>query len=384
MSDDFAQVTVGGPAGTIAPATQLVTGDGEDVLLFNSSTVNTVYLTAQNAYTSTDAGTLRVTPLGPQQSVVFNGDKDVFGVCPLGTTAVVFCYPSATNYTPFNTTQSLFNTGNPGSGPYFTIPANTFNYQVFSGDVSRWNSYDLSLYAYGTPQNSGSAQALQISLSWYDVPYTTASPPSAIFVENWYCYIGTAKLTNDFNLMAANGPMHGQYMTVTITNIGSSPVSVDWFNLFASPRTVPYSDWRQDSSNLAAVNLLQLNGLSPALDTETAGTGFENILVSIPNQVFGTGLQFIPMPLYSGPVSMNWSVNTQALVNAPVLVALTTQTGGELVAGTACPGVIDSFSNTIGVQDRHSFNFPRAPVILIVNPGANSMIQFSAIAQQAA
>lgn len=374
---DFAQVTVGGPAGTIAPATVLVNGNGQDVLLYNTDTSNAVYLTANNSYMSGDAGSLNVTPLGPLQSVVFNGELDVYGVCAIGTSAVVNVYPSATNYTPYAAATTLFDTGPPNGSPYFTIPAFSSK-TIFSGDVTLWNSYDLTLYAYGTPGNTGSAQALSLTFRWFD---KQISPP--VFEEVWYTYIANQapNLVDPETLdsLAANGPLHGKFMTLTVTNSGTTPINIGWFSLYASPRTVPYSDWRQ---NPASLGNLALKGLT---SEEGPYFGFENVLASQPGVTFGAvGPAFIPLPLYSGPVAINWQVSTAALLNMATLVALTTQQGGDLIAGTACPGVIDSLSNTVNQQDRHITNFPRCPVILIINPAATSSILFSAVSQQAA
>ena len=96
--------------------------------------------------------------------------------------------------------------------------------------------------------------------------------------------------------------MHGHYMSIVMRNPGNAAIGIQWLRLFGSPRTLNVSDWRQ---NIAQEGV-QDHTLNQLPQTIIAGNGYDNTLVD-PGELTPfsqTGVQFIPMNLYSGPI--NW------------------------------------------------------------------------------
>lgn len=378
----FTVVTVG-PSGTgvnIAPATQLVTAGSGDVLVFNTDTTNSVYLTEQSAYTSADSGTPRVVPLGPQQSVVFSGDLDVYGVTAPGVSVNLNLYPSATNYTPWVGTTRLVGLGNTAVNTVaVNIPAGSAVPLISKIDVSLYNSYDVNLFAFAITGNSGSALTINLSFVWYD-DLASGIP---VYQEDWNPLLSASPwsagpITSENNPLAGSGPMHGKYLTVIASNIGATTnIELQWFNLYGSNRSMPYSQWRSDPATYPAVAISGLSPLSPPLTSD----GKANQLGYYANLAPGAGSNFAPLPLYAGPVHVQWSVNTGALSHTPVIVDLGTTLSGSVADNTA-NNLVWQGTNTINTPDSQTVIFPRSACALMVAPVATSQLSFSAIGQQ--
>jgi hypothetical protein len=320
----FTQITITAPqAGqSSAPATQVVEGDAAnplDVLIFNTSTTYPVYLSQDNYTTSVDAGTSRVTPLGPQESVVFTGELNVYAVALPGTTVVLNLYPSATNYTPFNGVTNLFAFGfnsNPAI-PVFNLAAGqnlavtvgtnlTLDNGPYAGaevlDVSQYTAYDLTTFMYDV---TDTVNTIDIKLIWYDDLVSGL----AVYQEDWWIWVASsANNLADGNPMVGTGPMHGKYLLTVINNsLGAAPVTVSWVVLFGSNRTVAKSDWRQTPGLTFSVNGANNNppagshwvnstmgDVTAAYDDVLADFVFENLAANMN--------YFFPLPLYNGNI----------------------------------------------------------------------------------
>ncbi len=292
-ASSFSQITVTAPKGSVAPATQIVDATGLDVLVYNTDTTNTVWL-SENNYTSTaDVGSNNVTPLGPQESVVFNGKLPVFAVCASGVTVVLNLYPSATNFTPFTQVTSLYSSLTPPAGTTFplTIAANGSFTPINLVDVSLYQSYDIGLLAIDASQaTSGHALAFNVTLTWYD-DLVSGVP---VFRESWNPWV--LQTQGSTPGIIGSGPMHGRYMTIVISNQTGFPFNLNFFNLFGSNRNVQLSDWRQNYGN--HVNDHTLTELS------TIDTGFENSLCDWEGALAISTGYLLPLHLYSGPASV--------------------------------------------------------------------------------
>jgi hypothetical protein len=300
----FNQVTVSSPAGVAAPATQLVESSGVDVLVFNTSTTVTVFLSAVNSALPSDAGTPVVSPLGPQQSIVFNGELDVFAVVAANLTAVLNLYPSATNYTPFVSVTTLFQFAT-GGGMFITILPGATVTLLNMADVSLYASYDLSMALINSGQGTiGSLLCARITLSWFD-DLVSGVP---VFQEIWNPWVVTSIPGVPPQGIIGSGPMHGKYFSVTIANPGVNSVAVSYANIFGSPRPSPVSDWRQYLNNSVKDSVLvNLFNTAICFDNNLADTqGPANLLANTS--------YLMPFGLYAGPVAYSLQLGAGIVV----------------------------------------------------------------------
>jgi hypothetical protein len=388
----FSQVSIGGPAGTTAPATQIIEASADkrfpvSVLVYNTSTTVTVWLCESNAYTSADAGTPNVSPLNPQSAIVFSGLLDVFAVSPSGQYATLYLFPSSISFNPQTLITPLVQAGTSNNGSVaFTVPASSFTVLLNHVDVTNFNSLDLNIYAYGPTNTVTGAESMQLCFYWYDSP----SSDIPIFEEDWWIYLGTTAIDGPIqgstlgtlNPLAGNTPMHGKYLSIVAFNIGTNatPISIQYFNLYGSPRLVPYSDWRQSPPALGNLNFanVPIDSTNPFPET-----GLDNCLASILANP-GTASSFAyPLPLYAGPVSVEFEVSGAVLTVNARLVTLNGVRGSEMAVNMTT-NILYEFSNTLNAMVTPTINFPRAPVVLMIEYAAASSILFTATGQQAA
>lgn len=244
-------------------------------------------------------------------------------------------------------------------------------------DVSLFSSYDIDGYVYASPSGSAGAPIVAlVQLQWYD----DNTSGITVFEEDWWIWVGRTSLPAGTTL-AGTGPMHGKFMslTVTIPNATSGAI-VQYMNIFGSPRTVPYSDWRQNLATLQP----QSSGIT--LLSNTAGSGFDNILAYVQGAALAAGaVIFIPIGLYAGPVyySINYS---QVPNNTLVIATLASLVSGQIVAGTGMPGVLLTDTAAAGAFTFGQLILPRAPCALVLHGNATTAgtITFTCIGQQAA
>lgn len=283
------------------------------------------------------------------------------------------------SWTNSNTQQitSLFSGGTFNGTSLISIAPGTPYMPLNLVDVSSFASYDINLYSIA--QSVGSIGAVicgQIQLQWFD-DQVSGIP---VFEEDWFYYAGRALLATGANPLAGCGPMHGRYMSVTISvpSGASFGMTLQYLNIFGSVRTVPYSDWRQN----AQVVLPETNGLAILA---SGGLSFDNVLTSISSGALGAGSKvWVPNGLYSGPAYyyIDFGSTPQAnicLVNTEGLIA------GQLVTGTSCPGQITNVAGTAGTSYNGTVLLPRAPTAWVIfGNAAASAVTVTMYAQQAA
>ena len=173
--------------------------------------------------------------------------------------------------------------------------------------------------------------------------------------------------------------MHGAYMTVNVSipDTCTSSATLQYFNLFGSPRSVPWSDWRQDA--------FQVNPQNNGLTIQSPGTsGYENSLCNAGNITLGAGSTvWIPCSLYAGPVYYRFQASA-APVNDPVIAAADNIRADGVIVGTGNPYVL---VNIPGDTAEHfgTFIAPRVPLYFVIHGNAAaSTFTFNMTGQQAA
>lgn len=283
--------------------------------------------------------------------------------------AVVNIIPSAGFILPGQTVNLYSNTATTNITPGATV---TFASLI---DVSKAQSCDIKLNAFSPSQATvGAALTSSLQLKWFD----DAAGNNLVYVEDVVFYLGNSAL--NAQALIGSAPIHGRYLTATVSNpstIASGVnTTVNNLTITGSYRTPVYSSWRQAVPAVTCTSVTVANLTTQGVPIFTGNLG------SINNQTPGTGLRVYLLPLYAGPVSYYWNVNTAALVNSGTLIDMSFVTSGNLAAGTSQSGLIKAFTNTLATIEALTVNFPRSPVGLVVNPAATSQIQFSAIGQQ--
>lgn len=255
------------------------------------------------------------------------------------------------------------------------VPAGGQYSPVTLVNVSQFASYDINLSVVASsPGSVGAALAVPVVIQWFDD--TVSNIP--VFEEDWWIWCGRAN-TAFTNTLAGCGPMHGQYMTVTIqNNFASFGVTVQYLNLFGSNRILSYSDWRQN------MLLVQPQSSGVTLQQSVIGDSFDNLLASINNANLGaSALVFVPLGLYSGPVYYRYQSSAVPLHNV-VIASVQGETGGSLVAGTGNTGVLVNLpADTL--EHEGTFFAPRSALAFIYQANAaGASLSFQAVAQQAA
>lgn len=176
--------------------------------------------------------------------------------------------------------------------------------------------------------------------------------------------------------------MHGRYMTVTVALAPSANTGMvlQWFNLFGSNRTMPYSDWRQQTT---AVNPQVFNMVLQAPSTEPI-FGYDNVLATISSiSLSANTVGFVPLNLYSGPVYYRLQASA-APANAPTLSVFGGLAGGQPIAGTGTPNILTSIGADANDHEGTIF-LPRAACALIIKAPASAITySFQVTGQQAA
>lgn len=292
--------------------------NGSPLTVINKDTTNIVWVgNVQNIM----PGQPNSIPLNPGDSQSFDGSISVYGVTA-GPSIVVAVVPGGNSYSP----GSLFITGNVTaditgpvtvSGPLDVIGQGGFvlggavapvfqssgsvniaansSIQPFNGvDVSNYNSYDLAMAAVDTSQATlGHALTFNVRLDWFD-DLITGIP---VFSEVWNPWVMGQTPTHPSQGIVGSGPMHGQYMSMTISNAASFVVALPYVNVFGSPRPIPLSDWRQSLGNhVTDQKFAKINSIN--------NLGSNNVLVDTGGlvAVVAGNSYMVPCGLYSGPV----------------------------------------------------------------------------------
>ena len=378
MSQAFRQYTVNNPPAGQYPTQVVFSTEGGSVLLFNDSTTVPVFVSHTPVFNLLSGD---FTDIAPQSSVVFDGSQDVFAVTQSGQQAIIKAYPSATQFTQSIGVTPLASIGSLAGSPGASIPGMTsYSLQPNSAsnyfDVSQFTSYDFTMFAV---EPTGAVPAVQVSFKYYD-DLVSGIP---VFEEDWWLWTGNGvPYTSPFPLsqpMAACGPIHGQYLTVNISNPhATTPVSLQYANLFGSTRTVPQSDWRQNSIVV-----------KPVIGTEnvsypTDGYGFDNDLGLAFGVTVASGARVIvPFCLYAGPAYLRFSASL-ASAAAPVVATMDGQ-ALPVVSGTGNRTIISQLPADTNDHEP-TLILPRKPCYLLVAGASSGTLSFTArlIAQQVA
>jgi hypothetical protein len=258
------------------------------------------------------------------------------------------------------------------------VPAN--NVAVFPAgqliSVGSYNSYDLAMSAVDTSQATpGHAICFSVTLTWYD-DLVSGVP---IFTEIWNPFVVSQNPSHPTQGIIGNGPMHGQYMTVAISNNAAFPLTLPYFNLFGSSRNVPQSDWRQGLGN----HVVDANFSPNISNTETS---FENVLLDtggLKAVTSGVGSYWIPMGMFSGYVGFYAQIGGGAAVSVAIVA----------VGNHAASNVSGSLSDSSGTLLNSSMGasnvfvdqlifLPRTACAMFVICGTSGTFGATVVAQQ--
>jgi len=253
-------------------------------------------------------------------------------------------------------------------------------------DVSNFLSYDIN-FQVGI-SNQGSATAAlgpYVQLIWYD-DLVSGIP---VFEEDWYPWgngvLGTAGLSAPSGIIGT-GPMHGRYMTISIQNVGSTLMQVNWMNVYGTNRPTPQSDWRQ---NLTDYQIAVFGFTNVGAGVTTS---FENALASSISAVGipSTPASIIPLALFAGPIYYDIAAGVSALAGTTTLVSINLlESGGVIHARQGSNVVWDdgaALSAAANVSIRGQTILPRAACALVCqgNAAGTSTLTWDFIAQQGA
>ncbi len=338
------------------------------ILFYNRDLTNNIYLSYQP---TVFVGAPNSVILNAQSSVTMDGSRTIYAIGANGAGPLQII-PGGTNYQTSNPPVSLLATLGSVNGVSSGNPVMLMSLIP----ILQYASYDINIYAYqASPGLANSPLGYEVQIQWFD-DLVSGIP---VFEEDWWLWAGRATLAN-LNTMGGSGPMHGLYMSVTISipNACTSALFIQYANVFGSERQVPYSDWRQN----AIASAPESNGLQ--LLAGINGAAFDNVLASCDSTALSTNSSFLPLGLYAGPVFLRYD-GAAALAHAPVLATIDGLVGGQLVQGTACPGVLWVIAGATGTEYEATIILPRAPCALMLQAtGSATSFSFKAIAQQAA
>ena len=308
MVADLDTVTLSSQAN---PTATLIVPAGQPCTLVNLSLTVTTYLGGTNAINIADASSGNgVAPLGPLNSLPFDGSEDVYGIVPAGQSATIAIYPSGTNWQPSPVQssqqliaaglataanqQSQLTTGAPLTSGFSIvsspIPSNTFLTGGGSSSVTIQNitrpGYVFTVYS----QNSSSGSTVPfvgVNFQWQD-----AASGLTIDEETWY-------INNPFSAPVnlpyfGKGPTKGNQLKITFTNYDPTTNANIFWNFAQSTQHIARDDWRgPPTSNLPVyVEPPDCDPYSLYLGGGNTGT-------------FGQGTQkAYLLPLYAGTVSI--------------------------------------------------------------------------------
>jgi hypothetical protein len=259
----------------------------------------------------------------------------------------------------------LFSSGSLSASSNIGTIAPSSGLQIFNLlNVSQFQSYDLNLYAYAvTPGASGSPIVMLVQLLWFD-DLVSGIP---VFEEQWWIWVGRAAASFSDN-MVATGPMHGQYMTVnlTIPTSATTNATLQYCNIFGSPRPQQWSDWRQDA--------FEVNPDASGITIVSPGTAsYENQLVSVPNTAIGAGATvWVPIGLYAGQAYYRFQASA-APQNAVCIVSAENLVAQQIIAGTGVAGPIVSSGPGEDANDHEGLIvLPRSVCFIAVHGNATA------------
>jgi hypothetical protein len=411
------------------PATLITDADGTSALITNTSSSVTCYIGDTNAI---EAGDLtRTVALAPGGAMNVDGSAAKYGICPAGQVAPLAVILGAISFNPGTLTiqgnvqatvagtvdvsgstvdlaggttidvagnvdvvgsGGFFPTGNTSTiaqqGTYsgataFTVAAGATHNIVSLVDVSNFSTYEISIEAYDTNQGvTGHDLTIPVTFSWYDD--TNSGIP--VYVEEWDIWIGnTAGSVNPGSGAAFGcGPMHGHYMTVSVSEVGGvGGYTVQFVNIYGSNRVLTRSNWRQAPPQMSSSGIT-FGAVIAGAENYT----INNILFSMSNASIANGsLLWFPCGLYSGFVW--WAYQPQQALGNDICLCVADprllQSGG-IVAGSAATAILTNDPVTAGTQTQKQLMLPRCPVYFVVrnNTGSAASLSATLVAQEVA
>lgn len=380
MTSSFSVVT----ANANYPGSLVVAGNPDvpqTVLIYNNDSTVPIFLADVNSINAGDIN--NSTPLLPKSSVTFDGTVDIYASTLTGQTAQLYIFPSGSSYSQGFGVTPLTQQGSipPGSGANLI---GKFYVQVLDlVDISNFSSYDLSAFFYDT---SGATSSVRIVLQWFD-DQVSGIP---VAEEDWWVWVSNSATfpATAFPLMGS-GPMHGRYMSVYIDNSnGNSSVEMQYLNIFGSPRTMTFSDWRSNPMIQSGPG-----GGTDLAGQNTIGSGFDNILGGVSGFTMPlAGNFYFNLGLYAGPAYFSITIGPNALAKNIVLAVANNNKrfngggGAESNTLTDFPAIGVANYNTLPSSGPGPGNIilPRSACALIFtgNTSAASTISFMVVGQQ--
>jgi len=258
---------------------------------------------------------------------------------------------------------SLFN-----SSGTATLAGGTTTSLVTLVPVNQYNSYDLSLLVVDALQGTANhSLTCQVTIAFYD-DLLTGIP---VFVETWNPWVKQT-FVGGLQGVIGTGPMHGQYMTITIANSSAFNVTLEYFNLYGSPRIVEISDWRMATNNHVTDNVL--------LPFTNFGSGFENVLGELSGEIaLGVNTYWLPLHLYSGPVS--WTLFATAAIHAVSINDIGTQNQLSGAVNNAI-GILADPQVTAAGSYFGTYNSPRSACALVIATTVAVSVEICVTGQQ--
>jgi len=251
------------------------------------------------------------------------------------------------------------------------------NFAYAALDLAGYTSFNVLVNAQSASQaTGGAALSVTMQVAFYD----DAGLTSLVYSESVSFWAGNS-LGNNIPLIGSV-PVHGRYCVLTFFNNGTaSNVNMTKIVVTGSFRSPVYSSWRQAAPVFTQVTI---TGVTVSSLNTPQNAPYSNTLGQI-NVTPGTGLRAYLLPLFSGPVFIEYQISGAALLNSPSIVDAAFATSGNVQAGINQPGIVwfgDNAVTTPGTIQRLTIMLPRSPCMLVVNPAATSNIFFSAVGQQ--
>ena len=335
------------------------------IQVINLSTSATVWI----GNTSTLTTSASSIPLLPGASSTFDGSVSIWGITSTGSGSVGIV-PGGISYSPGTSTQQLFSVSGvslSASGTLTPTPVSPIL------NVSNFASYDMVVNAFATSQGTLSASlTIGITLTWFDDPSGTVP----VYQETWETWL--ANNVNGIMPAYGSGSHHGAYFQVSAfqPSGGSTPVTISSITCYGSPRPLNGSSWRQTPPSQMT------SGVTMLLTAPYVESGQSNVLANFEIQMASTSLNWVPLPLASGPIFYSYSSNL-ALASNTVLASANQLVNGGIVGGGLTQGTIINFPNTASTQFTGQLINGRTPLYLVVKSAATTpLIEFFASASQ--
>lgn len=297
---------------------------------------------------SVTSGTVDATVTGPVDiasgSVTFtNSNIDVEGI---GGYITPGAYSLVLNDTSTHTVAA-------SGGTYTTLIYNMQDYQ----------SYTIQVKGYCGSQSTSSAPlCIPVIVSYY----ADAAGSVLIDTERWWMWLSN----NSGGAIPVNGsgPLRGGYISVTIGNpVGGAAASVTEINIYGAGRSLSQSIWQQTPPTAITAGVGMLPTASPISplpgDDKILAAEYTNGLTATSN------LYWLPMPLFSGTVSLTFEGNATLGSNFVVATAAGLN-NGSILGGTATQGTQWNCPSVASTWYSQTIEAGNAPLYLVLHTGA--------------